>query len=69
MSGSRKVDLVFPCFLSDFIFFLIYFSIFLFLELRVRVKPMNTRRETWKNNVVQWVQHMLALRCAHGHLG
>ena len=45
MSGLRKVDLVFPCFLSHFILFLIYFSIFLFLEHRVRVKLANTKRK------------------------
>ena len=45
MSGSREVDLVFPYFLSYFIFLFDLFFYFLFLELKVRVKPTNTRRK------------------------
>ena len=69
MLGLRKVDLVFPYFLSHLISFSIYFSIFLFLELRIRVKTANTRREIGKDDIVQHVQHMSALRYAHSHLG
>ena len=63
------MDLAFPYFLSHFILFFDLFFDFLFLEQRVRVKPINTRRKAWKDNIVQCVQHMLALRCTHGYLG
>jgi len=69
LSGLREVDLVFPYFLSHFIFLFNLFFYFLFLELRVRVKPTNTRRKAWKDNVIQHVQHILALRYIHGRLG
>ena len=37
MSRMKSVDLVFSDFLSYFILFLIYFHIFIFIELRVRI--------------------------------
>ena len=55
VSESRKVDLV--SFYFSFLFLFYFQFIFLFLALRVRVKLMSTR-DTWKNNIVQWVQHI-----------
>ena len=69
MLGLREVDLVFSYFLSHFIFIFYLFFYFLFLKLRVRVKPTNTRKKVWKDNAIQHVQHMLALRHIHSCLG
>ena len=63
-----KVDLVSFYFFSHFYFIFELFSFFLFLELRVRVKSVNTRRKVWKNNIIQHIQHILALRRIYGSL-
>jgi len=44
LSELREVNLVFPYFLSHFIFPFNLFFYFLFLELRVRVKPVSQIR-------------------------
>ena len=59
----RKGDLV-----SFHYSFSLLFSFF-FLEFRVRVLTPNTRRKAEKDNVIQCVHHMLALRHTHGSLG
>ena len=46
MLGLREVDLVFPILFPHFIFLFDLFYYFLFLELRVRVKPVNIGRKT-----------------------
>ena len=52
VSGSKKVNLVSFIFSSHFYFIFDLFLSFLLLALRVRVKPINARREVWKNNIV-----------------
>ena len=63
MSKTTEVDLVSPSFSLILIFFLIYFPILLFLELRV-----NHVTQERKNDVIPCVQHLLALRYTHSGL-
>jgi len=68
LSRSRKVDLVSFYFSFSFSFYFQFIFLFLFLELRVKVKPANTRRKVWKDNIIQCIQHILALRHTYGSL-
>ena len=48
MSGSRKVDLVFPLFSFSFYFSFQFTFYFLFLELRVKVKTHEHKKKGMK---------------------
>ena len=70
------VNLVFLYFILIFIFILIYFPTFLFLEHRVRVSDGYESQDVWNevkgsrtNNVIQHGYHMLTSCFTHGHLG
>jgi len=71
VSKMKAVDLIYFHFPFDL------FSIFLFLEPRVRVRVtwsqvtryMEGHRRFWKDNIIQYVQHILTLRQTYGCLG